>query len=263
MSLIRPHEARTARSRGGCSSLLGLFGAALLYGDGMITPAISVLSAVEGLGIATPVVRSTYVEPITIVILIALFLFQRRGTAGRRRDLRSRDAALVRLHRASSASRRSSASRASSRAVNPVARRALLRPTTPGRGFLVLGAVFLVVTGGEALYADMGHFGARPIRIAWFALVLPALAPELLRAGRAAPAGPRRGARTRSTGWCPAWALYPLVVLVDGRDGHRVAGGDLGRVLADAPGGAARATARACASTTPPRARSDRSTSPP
>ncbi len=124
---------------------LGLFGAALLYGDGVITPAISVLGAMEGLTVLAPAF-DPFVVPITVGILLALFLFQRRGTA---------EPSVL-------------------RALNPWY--AVHFFAVDGmRAFLILGAVVLVFTGGEALYADMGHFGKRPIRLAWFGLVLPAL----------------------------------------------------------------------------------------
>ena len=189
----------------------GLFGAALLYGDGMITPAISVLSAVEGLEVATPVFEP-YVVPITVVILVGAVRGPEPRHGARRRDLRAGHAALVRRARPCSASRRSCGSPACSRRSIPLHAVALLRRATAGTGFLVLGSVFLVVTGGEALYADMGHFGARPIRLAWFALVLPALLLNyfgqgaLLLArpggGRASvlPAGAGLGALSRW--WC-------------------------------------------------------------
>ena len=152
--------------------LVGLFGTALLFGDGMITPAISVLSAVEGLEVAAPGLEP-YVLPFAAAILVALFAIQQNGTA------------------------------TIGRAFGPVMvlwfvvlgvlgvesvvdHPDILRALHPAyavdfftdhgfSGFLVLGSVFLVVTGGEALYADMGHFGRRPIRLAWFALVLPSL----------------------------------------------------------------------------------------
>ena len=151
---------------------LGLFGAALLYGDGVITPAISVLGAMEGLEVSAPAL-SNVVVPITLVILFALFMVQRFGSArvgtafgpimlawfltiatlGLRAIMRAPEvlSAFNPLHGLSFFAEHGKA------------------------GFLTLGAVVLVVTGGEALYADMGHFGKRPIRIAWFAVVLPAL----------------------------------------------------------------------------------------
>jgi len=144
--------------------LLGVFGAALLYGDGIITPAISVLSSVEGLNVATPFFQP-YIIPLTIVILVGLFLIQRFGTAlvgklfGPITLLWFTVLALLGivnlLHEPSVI-----------RAINPLYGLAFFQ-ANGWKGFLVLGSVFLVVTGGEALYADMGHFGRRPIRVAW------------------------------------------------------------------------------------------------
>jgi KUP system potassium uptake protein len=151
---------------------LSLFGAALLYGDGMITPAISVLSAVEGLETAAPFFNP-YVVPITLAILFALFVIQRRGTAGIGKLF---GPVMILWFAAIGVLGALWVIRVPSvlAAVNPwhAARFFLVNR---GHGFLVLGSVFLVVTGGESLYADMGHFGRRPIRIAWFALVLPSL----------------------------------------------------------------------------------------
>jgi len=151
---------------------LGLFGAALIYGDGAITPAISVLSAVEGLKLAAPFVAA-YVLPISVVILIALFAVQSQGTArigwcfGPVMTLWFLIIGLLGVwgiaqHPAVLVS------------LNPVRGFHYLF-TNGSAGFLVLGGVFLAVTGAEALYADMGHIGARPIRVAWYGLVLPSL----------------------------------------------------------------------------------------
>ncbi|HSB54684.1 MAG TPA: potassium transporter Kup [Gemmatimonadales bacterium] len=152
--------------------LLGLFGAALLYGDGVITPAISVLGAMEGLKVVAPAF-DPFVVPITVAILLALFLFQKRGTAGV--GLVFGPITLIWFICITLLGIRGilldpSVIRALNPwyAVNFFAEDGL-------RGFLILGAVVLVFTGGEALYADMGHFGKRPIRVAWFGLVLPAL----------------------------------------------------------------------------------------
>ncbi|HEX9055369.1 MAG TPA: potassium transporter Kup [Gemmatimonadales bacterium] len=152
--------------------LLGLFGAALLYGDGVITPAISVLGAMEGLKVVAPAF-DPFVVPITVAILLALFLFQKRGTAGV--GLVFGPITLIWFICITLLGIRGilldpSVVRALNPwyAVNFFAEDGL-------RGFLILGAVVLVFTGGEALYADMGHFGKRPIRVAWFGLVLPAL----------------------------------------------------------------------------------------
>jgi len=159
---------------------VGLFGAALLYGDGMITPAISVLSAVEGLHVDTPVL-DPYVVPATAVILAGLFVFQRRGTGG----VGAVFGPLMLIWFVSIATLGAvNIARAPDVLVAVDPRHAVRFFAASGwNGFLVLGAVFLVVTGGEALYADMGHFGSRPIRLAWFTLVLPALVLNYLGQG--------------------------------------------------------------------------------
>ena len=207
-ALVSP--ART-EARGGrrLLILMGLFGAALLYGDGMITPAISVLSAVEGLEIVTPVF-APYVIPITVVILIALFLCQHRGTAGVGAVFGP--ITLVWF-----------AVLAGLGVAQIIREPIVLGAVSPHHaiaffldngwtGFLVLGAVFLVVTGGEALYADMGHFGTRPIRLAWFVLVLPALLLNYFGQGALLLARPET-AQNPFYLMAPAWALIPLVVL--------------------------------------------------
>jgi KUP system potassium uptake protein len=152
--------------------MLGLFGAALLYGDGVITPAISVLGAIDGLGFATPVFL-TWIVPITVVILFFLFLFQRFGTAGIGMVFGPVMVAwflCIALLGIGGIQREP----AVLAAINPwYAVDFFVRDGL--QGFLILGAVVLVLTGGEALYADMGHFGRRPIRLAWFGVALPAL----------------------------------------------------------------------------------------
>ncbi|MDQ6892525.1 MAG: potassium transporter Kup [Acidobacteriota bacterium] len=208
MSLLKP-PGRGQRNLRWLLILLGIFGASLLYGDGIITPAISVLSAVEGVGIATPAFVHS-VEPITIVILIALFLFQRRGTG-------SVGAVFgpvmllwffcIGVMGVAHVLREPSVLGA----VNPWDAVRLFIDN-PSRGFLVLGSVFLVVTGGEALYADMGHFGPKPIRIAWFALVLPSLVLNYFGQGALLLRNPAAAAHP-FYGMVPGWALYPLVVL--------------------------------------------------
>ncbi len=152
--------------------VLGLFGASLLYGDGMITPAISVLGAVEGLQVATPLL-APLVVPITVGILVALFALQRRGTAGVGAIFGP--ATLV-WFVAIAASGLPAILRQPQVlfALNPV-HAAWLLVHHGSQGFLVLGAVVLCITGGEALYADLGHFGKRPIRLAWYAVAYPAL----------------------------------------------------------------------------------------
>ncbi|OFW65908.1 MAG: potassium transporter Kup [Actinobacteria bacterium RBG_16_68_21] len=170
-SLVTPKNGATTRRRT-LLILVGLFGTALLYGDGMITPAISVLSAVEGLEVSAPSLEP-YVLEITALILIGLFLLQRRGTGSVGRIFGP--VMIVWFATIGALGIQQIAIRPEVlRAVNPMY--ALSFFADHGfKGFLVLGSVFLVVTGGEALYADMGHFGRRPIRLAWFTLVLPGL----------------------------------------------------------------------------------------
>jgi KUP system potassium uptake protein len=212
MSLIHPEHGpgRPAGARWRWTLVaLGLFGAALLYGDGMITPAISVLSAVEGLKVATPVFEP-YVIPITIVILITLFALQRRGTAGV--GVIFGPVTLVWfLSLAALGIWQLVQNPTVLVAINPWhAVKFFL--TNHREGFLVLGAVVLVVTGGEALYADMGHFGTRPIRLTWFALVLPSLLINYFGQGALLLSHP--GATDNPFyRLAPQWALYPLVVL--------------------------------------------------
>lgn len=188
---------------------LGVFGAALLYCDGVITPAISVLSAVEGIEIATPAFEP-YVVPITILILIGLFRVQRFGTSGvgsifgpvmvvwfALLALLGLQEIIENLHIL--------------RAANPI--HALSFMGREGKiGFLVLGGVFLTVTGGEALYADIGHFGRRPIRLVWFSLVLPALLLNYFGQGALLLNHPEAIAHPFYS-LAPHWALYPFVTL--------------------------------------------------
>jgi KUP system potassium uptake protein len=188
---------------------LGIVGAALLYGDGAITPAISVLGAVEGLALAAPRL-SVLVVPATCVILVALFLLQRRGTSTVGLIFGPITllwfvvlAALGLTHIA----------RAPEilKALNPwYGVRFLLAGNM--HGFGVLGAVFLSVTGGEALYADLGHFGRRPIRLAWNCVVWPALVLNYFGQGALLLTEPEAAANPFFR-LAPSWALYPLVAL--------------------------------------------------
>jgi len=188
---------------------LGLFGAALLYGDGMITPAISVLGAVEGLGIVTHIVEP-YIVPITLVILVALFMIQSRGTTrvgmlfGPVMVAWFITIAVLGLTWIVKEPRVLSA-------FNPLHAATFFR-ANGWHGFVVLGAVFLVVTGGEALYADMGHFGPKPIRLAWFSIVLPALFLNYLGQGAMLLLNPA-AASSPFYLMAPRWALLALVVL--------------------------------------------------
>ncbi|MGA7779042.1 MAG: potassium transporter Kup [Paraburkholderia sp.] len=188
---------------------VGVMGAALFYGDGVITPAISVLSAVEGLEVATPLLKP-YVIPVTLAALITLFLMQRRGTAG----IGAVFGPVMVLW---------FALLAISGLFNILRLPAILYALNPLAGlafcmehrwlaFVALGAVVLSLTGAEALYADMGHFGARPIRLTWFGLVFPALALNYLGQGALLLADP--GAlQNPFYRLFPQWALFPMIVL--------------------------------------------------
>ena len=189
--------------------LLAIFGAALLYGDGMITPAITVLGAIEGLMVATPLF-SPYVMPLALAIIVAIFLIQRFGT-----DKVGRLFGPVMIVWFVTIA---------VLGVMGVAREpaviAALNPAYGFRffldngwhGFAVLGAVVLAVTGGEALYADMGHFGKRPIRLAWYGLVLPSLMLNYFGQG-ALVLSDQHNATQPFFLLAPSWFLFPLVVI--------------------------------------------------
>jgi KUP system potassium uptake protein len=187
----------------------GLVGAALFYGDGVITPAISVLSAVEGLKVATPLFEP-YVIPISLMLLFVLFMVQRRGTAvvgglfGPVMLVWFAVLALLGLWGIAQQPR-------ILLALNPVYGIAVLFGA-PWRGFIMLGAVFLAVTGAETLYADMGHFGRRALRRAWLVLVFPALVLNYFGQG-ALLLGDPAALENPFYKLTPEWGLYPLVVL--------------------------------------------------
>jgi len=205
-SLLPVHGIAGAR---GVLLGLGIFGAALLYGDGMITPAITVLGALEGLRVVTPFF-DPYVVPISAGIILAIFAIQKNGT---HRVGVMFGPVMVLWFTALAALGLPwiLAEPAVLGAVDP--RHAASFFLTNGfHGFAVLGAVVLVVTGGEALYADMGHFGTRPIRLAWFALVLPALLVNYFGQG-ALLLTDSEAARQPFFLLAPAWALLPLVGL--------------------------------------------------
>ena len=188
---------------------LGLFGAALFYGDGVITPAISVLSAVEGLKVAAPSLEF-YVVPATLVILVLLFVVQARGTGSMGR-LFGPVMCLWFLVLAVLGTISILAEPSVLKAVNPLyAVRFFL--DNHWLGFLALGAVVLAVTGGEALYADMGHFGRRPIRFAWLWYVWPALLLNYFGQGALLLRDPA-AAENPFYLLAPSWALYPMVLL--------------------------------------------------
>ena len=209
MALVQPEKKIRSETVRHYFILIGLFGAALLYGDGMITPAISVLSAVEGLNVVTPVF-DPYILPITIFVLLLLFSLQRIGTGsiggvfgpvvvlwfivlgwmGVAGILRRPDVLA---------------------ALSPTYAFALFQR----EGFLafeILGAVFLCVTGGEALYADMGHFGRRPIRAGWFAIAFPGILLNYFGQGALLLERPEASANPFYL-LAPGWMLLPLVVL--------------------------------------------------
>jgi KUP system potassium uptake protein len=188
---------------------LGLFGAALIYGDGVITPAISVLSAVEGLQIATPYFQP-YIIPVTLLIISALFFVQRGGTA----KLGAAFGPVITvwfLVLAALGVRGIYQNPAVLAAFNPL-HGFLLFQNNGLMGFYTLGAIFLAVTGAEALYADMGHFGPKPIRIGWFSLVFPSLVINYLGQGALLISDPQATANPFYL-LAPSWALYPLVTL--------------------------------------------------
>ena len=188
---------------------VGLFGTAIFYGDGVITPAISVLSAVEGLGVAAPGLKGAVI-PITLVVLAALFSVQRFGTGGIGKFFGPITlvwfVALVALGLPHIL-----ANPAVLVALNPAYAGAFF-VANPLVAFVGLGAVVLCVTGGEALYADMGHFGKKPIRIAWFAFVMPALVVNYFGQGAMLLANPA-AIDNPFFKMAPGWAQLPLVFL--------------------------------------------------
>ena len=188
---------------------VGIFGTCLFYGDGVITPAISVLSAVEGLEVVSPAFKKAVI-PLTLVILFALFAVQKRGTSGIGKFFGPITliwfvciAALGVLHIASNP--------AVLWAISPHYALGFIWQH-PGITFIILGAVVLCVTGGEALYADMGHFGKRPIRLAWFAVVMPALTLNYFGQGALLLNKPA-AVKNPFFLMMPDWALLPMVGL--------------------------------------------------
>ncbi len=203
------HDVQNKPKQAKAVMIVGILGAAMFYGDGMVTPAISVLSAVEGLEVATPALKS-FVIPITLVVLFILFYVQRHGTAlvgsffGPVMLIWFSTLAALGLY-------------------NVVDHPAILMALNPlyGIEFLLenkamalvaMGNVVLAVTGAEALYADMGHFGRKPIQRAWFAFVLPALVLNYFGQGALILAEPE-AAKNPFFLSAPEWALYPLVAL--------------------------------------------------
>ncbi len=219
--------------------VLGMIGTALFYGDAIITPALSVLSAVEGLEVGAPGLDA-YVVPITLVILVALFAVQSRGTARISAFFGPITAVwFVAIGLAG--------------IMNIVSAPGVLTAINPAYGieFLVthgpigltaLGAVFLVVTGAEALYADLGHFGRKPIQTAWLVLVLPSLALNYLGQGALLLVNP--GALDNPFFlMMPGWALWPMVAARHCSHGDCKSGGDHRLLLTNPSGHSARTAA--------------------
>ncbi len=210
-ALVMPTVDKPATRVGAAVVTLGVFGTALLYGDGLITPAISVLSAVEGFEVATPTFKD-WVIPVAIAILIALFAVQQRGTAGISKVFSPIMIVwfvvigVLGLHEILM-------NADVLKAVSPTYAVDLFQ-LHPWRAFTALGSIFLVVTGGEALYADMGHFGRTPIQLSWYAIVLPALLLNYF--GQAAMMAGWEGTigdRKPFFEMAPDWAVWPLAIL--------------------------------------------------
>ena len=188
---------------------IGIFGTSLFYGDGVITPAISVLSAVEGLEVVSPHFRK-YVVPITLLVLFALFFVQKRGTGGIGRFF----GPITVLWFLSIALLAVPHIVGHPEILGALSPHHALRFMweQPGTTFIILGAVVLCVTGGEALYADMGHFGKKPIRLAWFSIVMPCLTINYFGQGALLLEDPE-AVKNPFFNMAPDWALLPLVGL--------------------------------------------------
>lgn len=189
--------------------VVGIFGTSLFYGDGVITPAISVLSAVEGLEVVSPQFRH-YVIPITLVVLFCLFAVQKRGTAGIGRFF----GPITLVWFATIALLGVSQIVHHPEILKALSPHYALRFMwdNPGTSFIILGATVLCVTGAEALYADLGHFGKRPIRVAWFTVVMPALTLNYFGQGALLLENPL-AVQNPFYLMAPEWALLPLVFL--------------------------------------------------
>src|SRR6202023_1134397 len=208
LALVISAVKRLPRLRYGLM-LAGVFGAALFYGDGVITPAISVLSAVEGLEVAAPKL-APYVVPLTVAVLVLLFMFQKKGTAGVGKLFGPVMMVWFGVL-------------ALGGVLNVYVVPEILTALNPYYGlrflyqngwvaFVGLGAIVLALTGAEALYADMGHFGHRPIRLAWFRFVFPALALNYLGQGALIMSDPKAIANPFYLLF-PTWLLVPMIGL--------------------------------------------------
>ena len=209
LALVKSKTGGLTRRFGTLFLVIGIFGAALLFGDAIITPAISVLSAVEGLSIVTPVF-SPYIMPFTIVILIVIFALQRLGT-GRIGNVFGPIMFVWFTILGAMGINSVVQTPEVLAALNP-AYAVLLFWEDPHIAFLVTSSVFLVVTGGEALYADMGHFGRSSIRWSWFVLVLPGLLLNYFGQGALLIRSPE-AAKNPFFLMAPDWLLVPLVIL--------------------------------------------------
>ncbi len=211
MALAFPERDRANATRAvWFFTILGIFGAALLYGDGLITPAITVLGAVEGLETATPLFKP-YTVPLAVVILVVLFSVQRVGTGSVGRVF----GWVMLLWFVTIGALGINGMRGAPEVLGAISPHhgARFLAQNGWHGFHVLGSVFLVVTGAEALYADMGHFGRKPIRLAWYGLVLPGLFLNYLGQGALVLHHPEASVNP-FFGLAPSkWALYPLVAL--------------------------------------------------
>lgn len=188
---------------------IGIFGTALFYGDGVITPAISVLSAVEGLEVISPHFKH-YVVPITLLVLFALFAVQKRGTSGIGRFFGPITLAWFLTIAALGVSQIVGHPEILG-ALSPLHALRFMW-AQPGTSFIILGAVVLCVTGAEALYADLGHFGKRPIRLAWFSVVMPCLTLNYFGQGALLLADPA-AVKNPFFNMAPEWLLLPLVIM--------------------------------------------------
>lgn len=203
------HGARDNVGRKRFIMTIGLLGAALFYGDSIITPAISVLSAVEGLGVVTPKLQN-YVVPVTLIVLLLFFIVQKRGTG----VVGKMFAPIMCLWFGTLAVLGISNAIDEPTvflALNPYYAVHLLLELG-WKGFVIMGSVVLVITGAEALYADMGHFGLKPIRYAWFGLVFPALLCNYFGQGALLLQNPEAILNPFYL-LAPSWALYPLLIL--------------------------------------------------
>ncbi|MFT4192827.1 MAG: potassium transporter Kup [Comamonas sp.] len=188
---------------------IGIFGTSLFYGDGVITPAVSVLSAVEGLGIISPALHP-YILPVTLLVLFVLFAVQKRGTAGIGRFFGPVTLVWF-LALAALGVWRILGHPEILKALSPTYAAGFIT-ANPGTSFVLLGAMVLAVTGAEALYADLGHFGRRPIRLAWYLVVAPSLTLNYFGQGALLLETPE-AVKNPFYMMAPDWALVPLVLL--------------------------------------------------